>query len=73
MVFLSTGADHHELALPAHCSISLRGRFAVDDILPRFYLLDEDGIELELYVDEDPEVWRRDPSAVATVRPFSLD
>src|SRR5688572_28332394 len=31
------------------------------------YLSDPDGIGLELYVDGDPTVWRREPGAVATV------
>jgi catechol 2,3-dioxygenase len=36
------------------------------------YLADPDGNELELYVDDDPHIWRRDPSAVASVEPFQL-
>jgi len=30
------------------------------------YLGDPDGNTIELYVDADPEIWRRDPSTVAT-------
>lgn len=36
------------------------------------YLRDPDGNGLELYVDADPAIWRRDPSAVATVAPLRL-
>ena len=36
------------------------------------YLHDPDGIELELYVDADPTIWRDDPSAVATIGPLHL-
>ena len=30
------------------------------------YLADPDGNTIELYVDADPEIWRKDPSTVAT-------
>lgn len=36
------------------------------------YVADPDGIELELYVDDDPAIWRDDPSAVASVAPLAL-
>jgi catechol-2,3-dioxygenase len=36
------------------------------------YVTDPDGIEIELYVDADPAVWRNDPSAVATIEPIDL-
>src|SRR3972149_9155391 len=36
------------------------------------YLQDPDGNGLELFVDADPGIWRKDPSAVATVKPLSL-
>lgn len=36
------------------------------------YLNDPDGNGLELFVDADPAVWRRDPSAVASVGPLDL-
>jgi catechol 2,3-dioxygenase len=32
------------------------------------YIQDPDGIEIELYVDSDPSIWKDDPSAVATIR-----
>ena len=36
------------------------------------YLKDPDGIEIELYVDADPALWRDDPAMVASVRPLRL-
>ena len=36
------------------------------------YLNDPDGIEIELYVDADPALWRDNPAAVATVKPLRL-
>jgi catechol 2,3-dioxygenase len=36
------------------------------------YLADPDGNMVELYVDADPAVWKRDPSAIASVRPLNL-
>ena len=36
------------------------------------YIKDPDGIEIELYVDADPALWRDNPAAVATVRPLNL-
>ncbi len=35
------------------------------------YIADPDGNNIELYVDDDPAVWRRDPAAVANA--VSLD
>ena len=37
-----------------------------------FYLRDPDGNWIELYVDADPNVWRKDPGAVAHSEPFEL-
>jgi len=36
------------------------------------YLEDPDGNVVELFVDGDPALWTREPSAVATVRPLQL-
>ena len=36
------------------------------------YISDPDGNMVELYVDTDPAVWKRDPSAVAFVGPLRL-
>jgi len=37
------------------------------------YLHDPDGNEVELYVDADPAIWKRDPAAVvAAIKPLKL-
>ena len=36
------------------------------------YIVDPDGIEIELYVDADPAVWRDNPAAVANILPLRL-
>jgi catechol 2,3-dioxygenase len=36
------------------------------------YFADPDGNEIELYVDDDPTIWRTNPAAVATAEPFEL-
>ena len=36
------------------------------------YVLDPDGIEIELYTDTDPAVWKSNPQAVATIKPLDL-
>jgi catechol 2,3-dioxygenase len=36
------------------------------------YLEDPDGNGLELYVDADPAIWHREPSAVATSAPLEI-
>jgi catechol 2,3-dioxygenase len=37
------------------------------------YLLDPDGNEVELYVDADPAIWEKDPSAVVSpIKPLRL-
>jgi len=36
------------------------------------YIRDPDGIEIELYVDADPAIWRDNPQVVATVEPLNL-
>lgn len=36
------------------------------------YFEDPDGNGLELFVDADPAIWRRDPGSVATVEPLEL-
>ena len=37
------------------------------------YIRDPDGIEIELYVDANPALWRDNPQAVAAVEPLDLD
>jgi len=36
------------------------------------YIVDPDGIEIELYVDADPRIWRDDPAAVANIGRLDL-
>lgn len=36
------------------------------------YIHDPDGIDIELYVDADPALWKDNPEAVAVVRPLRL-
>ena len=36
------------------------------------YIADPDGIEIELFVDADPAIWRDDPAAVANIMPLRL-
>lgn len=36
------------------------------------YIQDPDGIEIELYVDADPSVWRDNPAALTTLKPLTL-
>jgi len=36
------------------------------------YLHDPDGIEIELYIDADPAIWRDDPGAVLTTKRLQL-
>lgn len=36
------------------------------------YVQDPDGIDIELYVDTDPSLWRDDPGAVLTTRRLTL-
>ena len=37
------------------------------------YITDPDGVEIELYIDVQPEVWREDPSAIAApIRPLQI-
>ena len=36
------------------------------------YIQDPDGIDIELYVDADPALWKDNPEAVAVVRPLKL-
>jgi len=42
------------------------------EVSQSIYLEDPDGNVVELFVDSDPAIWVRNPSAVATVRPLQL-
>ena len=108
MVFLSTGRNHHDIALvevgPAarrpgptdiglyHVALKigdtldeLRGAreqlrergvavqwIADHGVSQSIYIADPDGNNVELFVDASPEVWRRDPSAVAQAAALEL-
>lgn len=52
-------------------SVAIR-RIEDHQVSRSIYLADPDGNEIELYVDDDPNIWRDDPSAVASVEPFEL-
>lgn len=36
------------------------------------YVMDPDAIEIELYIDEDPAIWKDNPQAVATIKPLAI-
>jgi catechol 2,3-dioxygenase len=70
---MGTGIAPESLGL-AHVAFKI-GEFAFtrDHIVSQsVYVRDPDGILVEMYVDADPEIWRRDPSKVATVLPLDL-
>lgn len=47
--------------------------FTRDHIVSQsIYVRDPDGILVEMYVDAAPEIWRNDPSLVASVLPLDL-
>ncbi|MBX9811426.1 MAG: VOC family protein [Burkholderiales bacterium] len=74
-VALKVGNSRDELrAFKAHLEhhgIAILG-MADHRVSQSLYITDPDGIEIEIYVDADPEIWRNDPAAVATVRPLTL-
>jgi catechol 2,3-dioxygenase len=57
-------------SLDAH-KVAIRG---IHDhrVSQSIYLEDPDGNTIELFVDADPAIWAKDPSAVATIKPLSL-
>ena len=60
------------------CKIQLEARgvsiFGMSDhgVSQSLYIYDPDGIEIELYVDADPALWRDDPGAVLTTKRLKL-
>jgi hypothetical protein len=34
--------------------------------------MDADGIEIDLYTDENPTIWKTDPQAAFTVKPLAI-
>jgi len=108
MVFLSTGSNHHDIALlevgsdarrpeggdiglfhvalkigddldtlreaKAHlesCGVDI-AMIADHRVSQSIYLSDPDGNQVELFVDDDPAIWREDPSRVAGIAPLTL-
>ncbi len=108
MVFLSTGSNHHDVALlevghdarrpdptdiglfhvalkigddldalraaKAHldaCGVEI-AMLADHTVSQSIYLVDPDGNQVELFVDDDPAIWHADPSRVATIAPLTL-
>jgi catechol 2,3-dioxygenase len=43
------------------------------EVSQSLYLLDPDGLTIEVYIDGDPASWASRPEAVATVRPLCVD
>ncbi len=55
-----------------HAGVSISG-MSDHTVSKSLYLADPDGNEVELYVDADPSVWERDPSAVLSpIKPLRL-
>lgn len=54
-----------------HHGVAIRGS-SDHGVSQSLYIEDPDGIEIELYVDADPALWRDDPGAVLTTRPLRL-
>ena len=60
----------HRLA--EHCgATAMLEKPEENPFLTHFYQ-DPDGIEIELYVDADPAVWRENPAALTTLKPLKL-
>lgn len=108
MVFLSTGANHHDVALlevgadarrPDQSDIGLfhvalkigdgldtlrAAKAHLEDngveismladhtVSQSIYLNDPDGNQIELFVDDDPAIWRADPSTVGSISPLPI-
>jgi catechol 2,3-dioxygenase len=75
-VALKIGESLEELAkAKAHLEAAGVTVHAVRDhrVSQGIYVSDPDGNALELYVDADPGIWRRDPSLVAHSDPLDLD
>jgi len=61
-------------ACKAHLEANNVTIFGMSDhgVSQSLYITDPDGIEIELYVDADPAIWREDPGAVLTTRRLIL-
>jgi catechol 2,3-dioxygenase len=65
-----TKLQDHAAHLRAH---GIEFAFTRDHIVTQsIYVRDPDGILVEMYVEADAEIWRNDPSKVATVLPLDL-
>ena len=54
-----------------HKGVTITGS-ADHTVSKSLYIVDPDGIELELYIDSDSNVWKKNPKAVATIKPLRL-
>jgi catechol 2,3-dioxygenase len=74
-VALKVGDSLDELrAFKAHLEahgVAIRG-MSDHRVSQSLYIADPDGIEIEIMVDADPQIWRDNPAAVATVEPLNL-
>ena len=61
-------------ACKAHLEAHNVSIFGMSDhgVSQSLYIQDPDGIEIELYVDTDPALWRDDPGAVLTTKRLQL-
>lgn len=74
-VALKIGTTLDELrAAKAHLEAHGITRLAIMDhrVSQSIYVNDPDGNGLELYVDADPAIWRKDPTSVAHAEPLGL-
>lgn len=54
-----------------NCGIALIG-MSDHGVSQSLYLADPDGIEIELFVDADPALWRDNPMTLMTTKPLQL-
>lgn len=61
-------------ACKAHLEANNISIFGMSDhgVSQSLYIQDPDGIEIELYVDADPAIWKDDPGAVLTTKRLLL-
>ncbi len=61
-------------ACKAHLETNGISIFGMSDhgVSQSLYIQDPDGIEIELYVDADPTIWKNDPGAVLTTKRLIL-
>lgn len=74
-VAFKVGDSLEELrACKAHLEANGVSIFGMSDhgVSQSLYIQDPDGIEIELYVDADPSIWKDDPGAVLTTKRLIL-